>query len=188
MCLVRSRWRLSAGRSRGGRACAAAPSAHPLPKPTRVWYSASSASRRRLAFGKRWRGTMLNAGDWYNVFLSVLANAIWTIFIFLVIAIVPFVSYMRRTRILGFFGVNSTRHLVSIFVSNLLIKPSGTIALENTARGYYGPALSKIEYEAALKLEGLLSAKPLAILPETLLEWLGSNHFPNQISTGGHQA
>ncbi|HXL98913.1 MAG TPA: hypothetical protein VN932_03210 [Rhizomicrobium sp.] len=73
---------------------------------------------------------------------------------------------------LAFFGIDRRAPTASIFVSNILVRPRGTQALEKLSQGYSGPALSKIEYEAALEIQKLLTARPVVILPEPLQDAL----------------
>lgn len=106
--------------------------------------------------------------------LNVAVNIVST----LVLALIGFIAYAylywkNRKEILQFFGVTSSKPNICIYVSNLNIRPGGTSGIEPVDKGYIGSAITKLEYDGALLIQHELKAKPLALLPKTLQDWLG---------------
>ncbi|MBP0015918.1 MAG: hypothetical protein J7540_07320 [Roseofilum sp. SID2] len=107
--------------------------------------------------------------------LSIFANMISA----MILGLAGFIAYgylylKNRKEVLNFFGVTSTNPRICIYVSNLNIKSGGTSGIELIEKGYSGSAITKLEYEGALLLQGELKAKPLVLLAKEIQNWLGS--------------
>ena len=110
--------------------------------------------------------------------LNVLVNIVST----LILAFIGFVAYAylywkNRRDILHFFGISNASPNVSIYVSTLNVKPGGTTGIEAIDQGYAGAAINKLEYEGALLIQKELKARPLALLPRKLQDWLGQDNI-----------
>lgn len=110
--------------------------------------------------------------------LDVLVNIVST----LILALIGFIAYAylywkNRREVLHFFGINNSSPNVCIYVSNLIIKPGGTSGIEPIDKGYVGSAITKLEYDGALLVQRELKAKPLALLPRSLQDWLGQENI-----------
>lgn len=80
-----------------------------------------------------------------------------------VLAIVK--AQTRRGRLLQFFGINDRHRDTSIYVSRLEVKPGGTTGVEKLHEGYVGPAIVRLEYDAALSLKRELDSNWLVHVP-----------------------
>lgn len=110
--------------------------------------------------------------------LNVLVNIVST----LVLALIGLTAYAyfywkNRRGILSFFGINNANPNVSIYVSTLQVKSGGTEGIEKIDKGYSGAAINKLEYEGALLIQKELKARPLALLPRTVQDWLGQDNI-----------
>lgn len=111
---------------------------------------------------------------WINFWINVLVNIVAT----LIIALVGLIAYAylywkNRKEVLHFFGINNKKPNASIYLSTLNIKPTGTTGVEAIDKGYIGAAINKLEYDGSLLIQHELKAKPLALLPKNLQDWLG---------------
>ncbi|MBE9158846.1 hypothetical protein IQ265_18685 [Nodosilinea sp. LEGE 06152] len=110
--------------------------------------------------------------------LNVAAELTATLFFTLIIAALSYIVYVylylkNRKYALRFFGIDNVKPTICIYVSTLNIKPGGTTGIEPIREGYRGAAITKLEYDGALTIQRELRAKPLALLPRSLQEWLG---------------
>jgi len=110
--------------------------------------------------------------------LNVSENLVST----LILALLGYIAYTylywkNRKEILHFFGIRNNCPNLCIYVSSLNIKPGGTSGIEAINKGYIGPAITKLEYDGALLVQSGLKAKPLALLPKTLQDWLGQGNI-----------
>jgi hypothetical protein len=115
----------------------------------------------------------------HNLLCEILVNLVAEIvaillFTMLGIAIYWCFYFRNRKSLLSFFGVNTGKR-ISIFLSRLTVKPGGTESLEPTSQGFYGPAISKLEYDGALLLHKQLESRVLGILPKSVQAWLNQN-------------
>jgi hypothetical protein len=119
-----------------------------------------------------------HVADRKNIIEGFLVNFIWTIFVLLVAYSGGLYPYFKeRRRLFKFFGIHNETPNVSIFVSNMFIKPSGTLALERTTNGYTGRSISLLEYDVALALQAELSQKPIIGIPGKLQDAIGQQVF-----------
>lgn len=109
--------------------------------------------------------------DGKGVFNNLAAEMIWTLIAFFLVALVAIFLLTRnhRTRI-AFFGLDRRCPSASIFVSNIMVRQS--IAFEPLTAGYRGPAITKVEYEAALRIQAELTKRPLVVVLEPLQNWI----------------
>jgi hypothetical protein len=109
------------------------------------------------------------------------ADVLWTLALFAITAGIAAYAYLRNRNILfTFFDIDQHDPLVAIYVSNILIMPKGAWALEQTKEGYAGPAVVKVEYEAALEIQKLLTADKISLVPEQLRDWFDRIYFRNR--------
>jgi hypothetical protein len=102
------------------------------------------------------------------------SHFIWTLALVIFVVLVTLYPYRRNVNdTFEFFGIKGHNPSVSIYLSNMLVRPKGTLALEKTEKGYVGPAISKVEYEAALRIQRMIMARPIAVLPDKVQEWIG---------------
>lgn len=106
---------------------------------------------------------------------SVIANLIST----LILAITGFSIYIffywkNRKDKLNFFGISNEKFDTRIYVSRLEIIRNGTEGNIPIDRGFIGPAIIKLEYEAALMIQNELESKTVALLPKKFRDWLGN--------------
>jgi hypothetical protein len=107
---------------------------------------------------------------------NLLANGLTTVVLLCATwAITQYFYHRRRNLIFKFFGIKPENPTVTIYLSNLLV--TQTTALEHIEKGYMGPAISKIEYEAALSLQTAIAAQPMALLSGKLYRTLGRFGF-----------
>ncbi|MDJ0796174.1 MAG: hypothetical protein QNJ51_04940 [Calothrix sp. MO_167.B12] len=113
-----------------------------------------------------------------ELLMNVAANIIST----LILALIGFIAYgylywKNRKEILNFFGVSNSKPNICIYVSNLNVREGGTSGIEPIDKGYVGSAITKLEYDGALLIQNELKAKPLALLPKRLQDWLGQENL-----------
>jgi hypothetical protein len=101
------------------------------------------------------------SGFWLNV----LTNTATAVVVFLLVQAV--VRWQRRA-LKNFFGLNQRSASVVVYFSRLQIKSGGTAGNEDIVGGYVGPAINKLEYDAALTLRDLLRPGVLTALPKWL--------------------
>jgi hypothetical protein len=105
-----------------------------------------------------WEGCSTNVAT--TVAFGVVATCVYMVAIAM--------AQTRRGRLLQFFGINDRLRDASIFVSRLEVKPSGTTGIEDLHQGYIGPAIVRIEYDAALALKRRLDSNWLVHVPKSL--------------------
>lgn len=111
---------------------------------------------------------------WINVAVNIVSTLILALIGFIIYA---YLYWKNRREILHFFGINNVKPNVSIYLSALNIKPGGTTGIEIIDKGYVGAAINKLEYDGALFIQRELKAKPLALLPRNLQDWLGQENI-----------
>lgn len=113
-----------------------------------------------------------------ELFLNVAANIVSTLILAFIGSIAYGYFYWKNRRdILQFFGVTRSNPNICVYVSNLNIQPGGTFGIKDVKKGYVGSAITKLEYDGALLIQHELKAKPLALLPRTLQDWLGQKNL-----------
>ncbi|HEY8545235.1 MAG TPA: hypothetical protein VIL36_09310 [Acidimicrobiales bacterium] len=81
----------------------------------------------------------------------------------------------RLRRLQALFGIDQTRPVVAMYLSNLAIQPGGAASRDgepDVAIGFTGPAIIRSEYRAAQIVERLLTGGRLLVRPKGLNEWL----------------
>jgi len=113
-----------------------------------------------------------------EVVINVVADLIVAL-LFLLLAIGTYIVFYftDRRRLLRFFGISNELPRLRIYVSRMEIRRGGSRGFKPIAEGYSGPAISKIEYEAALLVRDLLQSRFLAFSPKRLQGWLRQQYF-----------
>ena len=88
-----------------------------------------------------------------------------------------FFYWRNRKEKLSFFGITQKNPEISLYLSRLEVKRQGTEGLIPIDRGFMGPAIIKIENDAALCVKEELEQKILAVLPKSILVWLGKQNL-----------
>lgn len=98
---------------------------------------------------------------------NLMAELIWTAIAIMLAFFVSFylLSSNRNARF-RFFGLTRRHPSACIFVSNVFVQSAS--ALEPVTNGYRGPAISQLEYEAAIQIQKKLTEKPIAVILEPL--------------------
>lgn len=106
---------------------------------------------------------------------NIAANVI-TASIFTVLGATAFIwlSVTQRRRLFRFFGVGRGTLDVRMYLSRLQVKPGGTSGTEPITKGYVGPAIVKMEYDAGLLLVDLFQPRALALIPDVLRDLLST--------------
>lgn len=111
-----------------------------------------------------------------SIFYSIFADFIWTLLLAAFgFAIYIFFYWKNRRDKLNFFGISRSKIDAKIYVSRIEIKPNGTEGHIPIDRGFIGPSISKLEYEAGLIIQEELESKTIALLPKKFRDWLGNN-------------
>lgn len=107
-----------------------------------------------------------------SVLSDVLSNAL-CIGIPLIAVFVAY--YLRgRRRLRGFFGISDRRDAtVQIRLSNMFVKPAGTLSPLSIGHGFIGPAINATEYQYALELTSAVQSRPFAGAAYALVEQFG---------------
>ncbi|MEM8612118.1 MAG: hypothetical protein AAGF93_08890 [Cyanobacteria bacterium P01_H01_bin.105] len=113
-----------------------------------------------------------------KVYQDLLVNLASDLLASAIIAILGFLIYMffywrNRKEQLEFFGLTTKNPNIELYLSRLQVKPQGTEGLIHIDRGFIGPAIIKIENDAALRVRQELEAKVLALFPQKVQDWLG---------------
>jgi len=98
---------------------------------------------------------------------NLAAELIWTAFVVgLALSVSLYLLYGNRNARFRFFGLTRRHPSACIFVSNVFVQSAS--ALEPVTNGYRGPAISQLEYEAAVQIQKKLTEKPIAVILEPL--------------------
>jgi hypothetical protein len=82
------------------------------------------------------------------------------------------VFMFRRGRILRFYGIRQAQSTIRIVISRLDVKPGGTIGTTTINSGYVGPAVTQLEYEAAVLLQEQIRPNISAWLSKEVRDWI----------------
>jgi len=108
-----------------------------------------------------------------DVTVNVVANLIAAAIVVLASSAIVYWGFVRRhRRFLRFFGVTERNPALSIYVSRLEVQPGGAIGFTATRRGYFGPAIARNEYRAALLVRDALRVRFIGRLPRGIQDWL----------------
>ena len=111
-----------------------------------------------------------------SISYSILANFLSALILAILgPAMYAFFYWKNRREKLDFFGISSSKIDTKIYVSRIEIKPNGTEGHIPIDRGFIGPSISKLEYEAGLLIQEELESKTIALLPKKFRDWLGKN-------------
>jgi hypothetical protein len=83
------------------------------------------------------------------------------------------IRLLQRRGRLRFFGIDQSTSEITIYLSRLRVKPGGTEGYVDLKRGYVGPAITAVEYQAALEIRELLYGR-LILIPRRVQEFLGN--------------
>ena len=110
-----------------------------------------------------------------GIYTSIVSNLIWTVALLIIVAgITGGISFHQRRTTNAFFGLDNVSAKVTIFLSNIQIQKNGTIALESVSPGYFGAAVSRLEYQAAHSIRAIITKRPLnPVASSNADDWLG---------------
>jgi len=113
-----------------------------------------------------------------QILIEIIADLISAFILALVGFGIYFLFYLKeRQSLLRFFGVTQKLPRLRIYLSRMEIKPGGTVGFEPITKGYSGPSISEIEYEAAMLIRNRLRSSLLGLLPKRIQYWLGQHHI-----------
>lgn len=107
-----------------------------------------------------------------NVLSDIVSNALCVGVPLLVV----FIAYHHRSRrrLRRFFGLTERRGgIVRIWLSNIYVKPAGTLSPLRIGRGFVGPAIIAAEYQYALQVASAIQTRPFVGAAYALLEQFG---------------
>lgn len=90
--------------------------------------------------------------------------------------LIVFIAYhlRARRRLRRFFGITERRGAtVHLRLSNIYVKPAGTLSPLSIGHGFIGPAINAAEYQYALELASAIQSHPFAGAAYALLEQFG---------------
>lgn len=90
--------------------------------------------------------------------------------------LIVFIAYHHRSRrrLRRFFGLTERRGgPVRIWLSNIYVKPAGTLSPLRIGRGFVGPAIIAAEYQYALQVASAIQTRPFVGAAYALLEQFG---------------
>lgn len=104
---------------------------------------------------------------------NIAANLI-TASIFTILGVVAFVwlSAIQRRQLFRFFGISRGALDMRVYLSRLQVERAAGI--EPVTHGYQGPAIVKMDYDAALLLLDLFQPRALALIPDILRDLLSA--------------
>lgn len=107
-----------------------------------------------------------------SVFSDIVSNLIC---IGVPLAVVFGLYYMRgRRRLRRFFGITERGDAtVQIRLSNIYVKPAGSLSPVSIGNGFIGPAINAAEYQYGLELAGAIQSRPFAGAAYALVEQFG---------------
>jgi len=110
-----------------------------------------------------------------GIYENIVANLI-TAAGFTILAATAFISLsvIRRRRLFQFFGIQRGSMGIRFYLGQLQVQSGGTRGIEEVRRGYHGPAIVKMEYDACLLLQDLFRPRVTALIPEVLRELLSA--------------
>jgi hypothetical protein len=111
---------------------------------------------------------------WESIIAGLIANFLTTL-----IGAIGFYIFILtdRMRLLRFFGINRGMPNIKVYVSRLNIVARGAEGCEELKEGYVGPAITKLEYDAALMVCNTFGIKLLARLPQKAQDWLAQRRI-----------
>jgi hypothetical protein len=95
---------------------------------------------------------------WTGLVTGLIANVIFAILV-AVVAVIIGNHYWRR-KVREFFDILPQKGRLPIFLSNIVVKKSGTIGTAPVAQGFYGTAISEVEYFYALQFASTIETRP----------------------------
>jgi hypothetical protein len=78
----------------------------------------------------------------------------------------------RRKGLVRFYGIRRSQNAIRIVVPRLDVKPGGTTAAIPVFRGYEGPAVTQIDYEAAVLLQEQIRPNTFSWLSREVRDWV----------------
>jgi hypothetical protein len=78
----------------------------------------------------------------------------------------------RRKSLVRFYGIRRSQDAIRIVVPRLDVKPGGTTAAIPVIRGYAGPAVTQIDYEAAVLLQEQIRPNTFSWLSKEVRDWV----------------
>ncbi|HET6211925.1 MAG TPA: hypothetical protein VFE14_03525 [Micromonosporaceae bacterium] len=115
-------------------------------------------------------------GTWSDFVGNVLSNIVSAAVCLTVPLLLVFGLYYRpgRRRLRRFFGITDRRHsTIQVRLSNIYVKPAGSLSPLSIGHGFIGPAINATEYEYALELAEAVKSRPFAGQAYALLEQFG---------------
>lgn len=110
-----------------------------------------------------------------DVAVNLLSQLIgWLILSIIVVTALLILRRSKRQKLLRFFGISNTKPQLKIYTSHLQVQKDGTVGFDELTSGYEGPALSRLEYKAALLTRDLFQGRLLEDLPGSIRAWLAS--------------
>lgn len=99
---------------------------------------------------------------WHNLSTGLITGLIAN-FIFAILVATTAIAlgnYYWRRRVRDFFDILPRKGRLPIFLSNIVVKRSGTIGTAPIAQGFYGTAISEVEYFYALQFAATVETRP----------------------------
>lgn len=113
-----------------------------------------------------------------DLLVNVSAELI-SLFIVAIIGLaVSLIFYVRnRRKKLHFFGIKSQRPDMNIFLSRIEIREGGTKGLIPIKRGFFGAAITQLEYEACMMIKSEVDSSLLALFSKEFRDWLNLDNL-----------
>jgi hypothetical protein len=94
-----------------------------------------------------------------GVLVALLANLVFAILVALAAIVLGRTFWRHRVR--AFFGIRPNKGELPIYLSNIIVKPSGTTGTAPIVQGFYGTAISEVEYFYALQFANTVETRPI---------------------------
>ena len=109
---------------------------------------------------------------------EIIANIVVAILTIIIAFLFFFFVYSReRGQILRFFGFQENRSDLVVYVSRLRVQAGGAHGIVPISTGYVGPAITKIEYDGALRVCGSLRSRYIPLIPRNVQDWFNRRFF-----------
>jgi hypothetical protein len=98
----------------------------------------------------------------WNITVGLITGLIANVIFAILVAVTAIVlgNYYWRRRVREFFDILPKKGRLPIFLSNIVVKRSGTVGTAPIAQGFYGTAISEVEYFYALQFAATVETRP----------------------------